>query len=424
MAHGIEYDVVIVGGGIAGCAAATLYGRRGARVALVERNPDPAAYKTVCTTFIQASATPTIERLGLAPRLEAAGAIRNAIDVWTRWGWIRPHLDEGYRGLRYGYNVRRETLDPMLRGLAAATPGVKLIAGASPSALRRDGQRVTGVVVRGRDGGERELRAPLVVGADGRGSRVAELAGVGASTKPHGRVGYFAHYRDVELANATHSQMWLIEPDAAFAFPHDDGVTILGVMVTRDKLPAFRSDPEGSLERVFEDLPEAPSLARGRRVSKVIGKLDMTNTSRPVARRGLAFIGDAAMASDPLWGVGCGFALQSAEWLVDRTADAVVAGSGVDAALAAYRRRHRLALAGHHFLMNDFATGRPLSPIERAMFAAAARDDGMARHLYDFATRQKGPTQFLAPWAVARAAWVNLRHRSDRPIEHEALAPA
>jgi hypothetical protein len=48
----------------------------------------------------------------------------------------------------------------------------------------------------------------------------------------------------------------------------------------------------------------------------------------------------------------------------------------------------------------------------------------MARHLYDFATRQKGPTQFLAPWAVARAAWVNLRHRSDRPIEHDALVPA
>lgn len=424
MADSTEYDVVIVGGSIAGCAAASLYGRRGARVALVERSADPSAYKTVCTTFIQASATPALERLGLVPKLEAAGAVRNAIDIWTRWGWIRPEFDESYGGQRYGYNVRRETLDPMLRALAAGTPGVELITGASATALQRDGQRVTGVVVRGRDGGERELRADLIVGADGRASRVAQMAGVKVSTKPHGRVAYFAHYRDVALTAGTRSQMWLLEPDLAYAFPHDDGVTILGAMVTREKLPAFRTDPHGSLERVFEGLPEAPSLAGSRRVSKLIGKLDMTNTSRPAASPGLALIGDAAMASDPLWGVGCGFALQSAEWLVDRTADAVLSGHGLDSALARYRRRHRQALAGHHFLMNDFASGRPLNLIERAMFAAAARDDAMARHLYDFGSRQRGPSQFLAPWAVARAAWVNARHRHDRPAERNIPLPA
>jgi 2-polyprenyl-6-methoxyphenol hydroxylase-like FAD-dependent oxidoreductase len=413
MAASADYDVVIVGAGIAGCTAAALYGRRGARVALIERHADPAAYKTVCTTFIQASATPVLERLGAVPRLEAAGAIRNAIDIWTRWGWIRPQLDGRYRGVRYGYNVRRETLDPTLRALAAATPGVELIAGASPTALRRDGGRVTGLVVRGRDGGERQLPARLVVGADGRGSRIAELAGVDASTRPHGRIAYFAHYRDVGLAAGSHSQMWLLEPDVAYVFPHDDGVTILAAMPARDKLPAFRADPEGSLESAFARLPGAPSLARARRVSKVIGKLDMTNTSRPAARPGLAFIGDAAMASDPLWGVGCGFALQTAEWLVDCTADAVVSGCGLDAALGRHRRRHRRALAGHHFLMSDFARGRPLNPIERTMFAAAARDDAMARHLYDYASRQSGPLRFLSPAAVARAGWVNLRHRHD-----------
>lgn len=424
MADNTEYDVVIVGGSIAGCAAAALYGRRGARVALVERNPDPAAYKTVCTTYIQASATPVLERLGLVPRLESAGAIRNAADIWTRWGWIRPVLDGGYGGQRYGYNVRRETLDPMLRALAAATPGVELMTGASASALQRDGRRVTGVVVSGPDGRERELRAPLVVGADGRGSRVAELAGVKASTKPHGRVAYFAHYRDVATSAGTHSQVWLLEPDVAYAFPQDDGVTILGAMVTRERLPAFRSDPQGSLERVFEGLPEAPSLAGARRVSKVIGKLDMTNTSRTAARDGVAFIGDAAMASDPLWGVGCGFALQSAEWLVERTADAVLSGRGLDSALARYRRRHRQALAGHHFMMNDFSSGRPLNPIERMMFAAAARDDAMCRHLYDFASRQQGVLEFLAPWAVARAAWVNARHGRGRPVQRDTPVPA
>ena len=37
----------------------------------------------------------------------------------------------------------------------------------------------------------------------------------------------------------------------------------------------------------------------------------------PVAP-GLALVGDAALATDPLFGVGCGWAFQTAEWLADR----------------------------------------------------------------------------------------------------------
>lgn len=425
MVASTDWDVVIVGGSIAGCTAATLYARRGARVALIERHADPGAFKTVCTSFIQASATPVLERLGVVPQLEAAGAVRNAVNIWTRWGWIRPDLDAGYRGLRHGYSVRRETLDPMLRALTAETPGVEMIAGASASELlRADGGRIAGVVVRARDGVTRELRARLVVGADGRGSRVAELAGVEAKTSPHGRIAYFAHYRDVGLAAGTDSQMWLLEPDISYVFPHDDGVTILAAMPARDKLPAFRSDPEGSLERAFEGLPDGPSLAGARRVSKVVGKLDMTNSSRPAARPGVAFVGDAAMACDPLWGVGCGFALQSAEWLVDCTADRMVSGHGLESALGRYRRRHQRALAGHHLLMSDFASGRPFNLIERTMFAAAARHNGAAQHLYNFGSRQIGPLRFLSPPAIARAALINARGRRNPAARPEATLAA
>ena len=49
------HDVVVVGASIAGSATATLFARAGARVALVERNPDPDAYKVACTHFLLAS---------------------------------------------------------------------------------------------------------------------------------------------------------------------------------------------------------------------------------------------------------------------------------------------------------------------------------------------------------------------------------
>ncbi len=124
----LDYDVVIVGAGIAGCAAATLFGRGRLKVALIERKADPEDYKKICTHFIQASATPVIQRLGLDHMIEAAGGIRNGAEIWTRWGWIRGSL-EGGRYPLYGYNIRRQKLDPMLRSIAASTPGVDFMPG-------------------------------------------------------------------------------------------------------------------------------------------------------------------------------------------------------------------------------------------------------------------------------------------------------
>jgi hypothetical protein len=59
----------------------------------------------------------------------------------------------------------------------------------------------------------------------------------------------------------------------------------------------------------------------------------------------------------------------------------------------------------------DYATGRDLNPIERLMFSAAARDSAAAAHVHAFGTRSIGPARFLAPPALARAAWVNARTR-------------
>ena len=115
-----DYDVVVAGASLAGCAAARLFALAGARVALVERRPDPAAYKVACTHQIQSSAVPAIERLGLAPLLARAGAARSRPAGWTpHGGWLlTPDAPAGY-------GITRRRLDPILRELAVETPGVE-----------------------------------------------------------------------------------------------------------------------------------------------------------------------------------------------------------------------------------------------------------------------------------------------------------
>jgi flavin-dependent dehydrogenase len=133
--------------------------------------------------------------------------------------------------------------------------------------------------------------------------------------------------------------------------------------------------------------------------------------SRTPTAPGLAFVGDAALTGDPLWGVGCGWALQSAQWLARAVAPAVTGRGDLDGALAAYARTHRRRLRGHQYLAADYARARPFNPVERLVFAAAARDEAMARHMYMFASRLIGPLRFLNPLVLARAALVNVTHR-------------
>jgi menaquinone-9 beta-reductase len=159
-------------------------------------------------------------------------------------------------------------------------------------------------------------------------------------------------------------------------------------------------------------LPDAPDLKRARPLDRPVLVKDYPSEWRPAVVQGMALIGDAQMSLDPLWGVGCGFAFQTAQWLVDCTASSLRSGAPLAPGLKRYARTVAQRLGGHRFLMVDFAKRRRFNAIERLMFSAAARDRQMARHLHAFGARLTSPMQFLSPRALLRATWVNLR-RSD-----------
>jgi flavin-dependent dehydrogenase len=408
------FDAVVVGASLAGCTAAVLLGRQGVKVALVERHAEPESHKALCTHYIQASALPVLERLGLDRRIEAAGGVRNPIEVYTPSGWVGFHL-EGEAGSvpDHGYNIRRVRLDPMLRELAAGTPGVEMRVGSSASGLIRSGGRISGVELGGPAGG-RTLRARLVVAADGRNSPLATMAGATTKSAPNCRFGVMAALRNVTLRRGATSQMWLIDGEAAYAFPNDDGVTVIACGGLKDSLERARERPFAALVERIEALPDAPGLERAELAGPVLMVRDFPSQWRAPVVDGMAFVGDALQSIDWVWGIGCGWAFQTGAWLSDSVATDLRSGADLSAGLRRYRRRCA-SLTGHRLLINDFARRRALNPVERLMFAAAAKDVGMARHLNRFGARIDGPSRFLAPTAIMRAAWVNLRHPVASP---------
>ena len=115
--------------------------------------------------------------------------------------------------------------------------------------------------------------------------------------------------------------------------------------------------------------------------------------------------------------IGCGWAFQSAEWLAEALSPALAGEHALAHGLRKYRRRHRRELLGHSLVAAEFARGKPPALPERLMFSAAARDPLLAAHTEAFAAREIRPSQFLAPWALARAARVNIAgrlHRAER----------
>jgi 2-polyprenyl-6-methoxyphenol hydroxylase-like FAD-dependent oxidoreductase len=384
-------------------------------VALLERSKDINVYKKVCTHYIQPNAVPTLKRLGLTDDIEAAGGIRNGGQAWTRWGWLGAGARKDDKA--YGYSIRREVLDPLLRSHAAATAGVDFRPGTTLRELIYHHDRIVGIRAEGPGHQQLEFRAQLIVGADGRNSRTAELAGVPGQVKANNRFMYFAYFRNLTLATGQRNQVWYLEPEVAYALPNDNSLTLLACALPKSKLAEFKQDTPGNFRRFFEGLPNGPNLQAAEQVSAVIGMLDMPLIYRQLVAPGLALVGDAALAPDPVWGNGVGWAIQTAAWLVDATAEALVEvqPDRLDQALERYRKQHQAAFGSRFAREADFAQARRFNIFERLIYSATMHNPRLGQYTGPHTTRLTNIRHFPPFKAIIRALLVNLTYREQVP---------
>jgi hypothetical protein len=243
--------------------------------------------------------------------------------------------------------------------------------------------------------------------------------------KPNGHFIYFAHYRNLHFSSGDRSQMWLLEPDAAYAFPNDDGVTLLTCMPSKEKLPAFKEDLEGSFARFFEGLPQGPCLAaRGasRRSwtppASSIARAPPPGAASPSSatrRSGRTPVGHRPGLGIPVRPPNGSRTKPPTPWPMAETS---TGGSQSTA-----RSTGRSSPGTNHRIISDFAAASPYNPVENLMFSAA-RDERAARHIHAFGSRRIGVRDYLAPMAVAYALLVNAWHRNGRRARRSEAAVA
>lgn len=409
-----DFDVVVVGASLAGCTSAILLAREGLKVAVVERHAQADAHKALCTHFIQASALPVMRRLGIDKLIEEAGGVRGNLEIHSPAGWISCQLHRQQDpDLHHGYSIRRKRLDPMMRQLAADTPGVTMLLGSSAKNLVQSGDRITGVELGGSQG-KGTLTARLVVAADGRLSSMATLAGVKAKSSPNLRFGVLAPMRNVDLQRGRLAQMWYTGTEVAYVFPNDDGVTLVAWMGLKEQFDSIQGRSLEALTERVRAMPEAPQLRQAELAGDLLVVKDYPNLWRPAVVRGMALVGDARMSLDYLQGVGCGWAMQSGAWLCDAVAADLKAGQDLGAGLERYRRQVA-TLNGHRFTINDFSRTRSLRTMQRLLFAASSKDIGLATQMSRLGARIDTPVHMLAPHVLLKAFWVHMTRREPLP---------
>ena len=314
---GNAYDVVIVGARVAGAATAMLLAAAGLRVLAFDRSR--YASDTVSTHALMRPAVLLLKKWGLLDRLKEAGtpAVRRTT-FWYSDGDDRNVVQVAIKP-RFGvdalYGPRRTVLDPILVDAARdagaeVRHGVRLI-----DVLRRGEDRVSGVVVQDEAGDVRRIEARLVIGADGRNSRVARH--VGAAPYVQGRYASsvaYGYFRDLPVDG----NRWYFRPGVgAGAIPTNHDETLLFVSVDRRQMGATaRALRSAFKNRLMECAPDVASRLRDARlVGKMWSFSGMEGFLRQPWGSGWALVGDAGYMSDPITAHGITNALRDAALL-------------------------------------------------------------------------------------------------------------
>jgi 2-polyprenyl-6-methoxyphenol hydroxylase-like FAD-dependent oxidoreductase len=234
------------------------------------------------------------------------------------------------------YAPRRTLLDPLLAG-AARDAGATVRYGTTVTGLlRRADGRVTGVVVRDRDGREQAERAPLVIGADGRSSLVA--GAVAAPLQYAGRKAsevLYSYWADLPVDGYT----WCYAPGVSSgAIPTNDGLTCVfagGRPETVRRL--VQTEGRAAAMQMLADRgPLGAPMAAARRVGNVRHVRGAPGHLRTPYGPGWALVGDAGYWKDPLSAHGMTAGMRDAELLARAVLQAPRPGRAQTDALADY----------------------------------------------------------------------------------------
>ncbi len=386
-------DVLVVGAGPAGCAAAIRLARGGRSVTVADRHPFPR--DKVCGDVLMPDALRVLADFGLCNSLQRRG--RSSAAVGILYGAGREfELAGEFLG------VPRRVLDTAMLE-AAQTAGARVVT-ARLAALGFGGG---GVVARGVSHVSRpvSIRAATVILATGADTSLPHAAGVGAPGPPNafGARRYLASDHDLDRLIVSYEGRML--PGYAWVFPVGPGLYNVGCGV----FAGPRGSAKPNLRQVFDGFVNGSPvvqrlLRRGAFVSPLHGAPLRCglNAPRVTDGRGVFAAGEAIGTTLPLLGEGIGKAMESGLLAADAAAAAlegrVTSGSWYHDTL---RARYGSTFDGYGRAQRRLGSRRMV-----ALFGGvAARSRRFRGRLEDVLRENRRPDQVLSITRLMMAPW-------------------
>ena len=338
-----DFDVVVIGGGPAGCSAEAILAEYGRRVLVLEREKFPRYH--VGESLIPFTYQP-LERLGLVARMKAS-AFQKKYSVL----FVSPNgraSQPFYFFNRYDretvaqtWQVLRSEFDQMLMEHARAR-GAEVLEKMTVKELLREGAKVTGVRAQTKSGEVVEYRAPMTLDCTGKEAFAAVRNGWRVKDPYLNKVAVWTYYqgskREAGVDEGQTTVAFVPEKGWFWHIPqHNDmvsvGVVAEGKYLSRDGV----RDPEKMfLREVNENLWIKEHLAVGRQVGPYYLTSEYSFHARHCGSEGLLLVGDAFCFLDPVFSSGLMLALKSGVMAGEAVHEALGAGDFTPERFAGY----------------------------------------------------------------------------------------
>jgi 2-polyprenyl-6-methoxyphenol hydroxylase-like FAD-dependent oxidoreductase len=413
-----RFDVIVVGARCAGAPLATMLARRGLRVCVVDKDRFPS--DTPSTHGIQPTGVQVLDRLGVLEELLKLSP--PMVRVRMCFEGDVAVIDDviGITGAPV-LSVRRPKLDHILID-AAAEAGADVRTQTAVTGLVVEGGRVGGVITP-----SGELRAPLVVGADGTRSSVARFAGAKEYHPTScGRLFIWAYYE----GDPSKGEMWMgkVGDYAYLVTPTDSGLTLIGACPSIDRREDVRRDREAVYETGLRGWPQLHAgVEAARREGPIHTMANMRGFFRPAAGPGWVLVGDAGHFKDPTPGQGIADALRQAERLAGMIESALDGSTEApDQILHEWWRWRDEDAWEMYWFAHDMGAAGPTPPLLRQVQRRIAGDKELLAATVRVFNHELRPSQAFPPAFALRTLGQALRSGSGkrRAILREARTAA
>ena len=392
-----DYDAIVVGARCAGSATAMLLARKGYRVLLVDRAEFPS--DTVSTHVIHATGVASLRRWGLLEQVVASGCPpidRYSFDFgpFTIAGTPR-----AVDGSSTAYAPRRTVLDKVLVDAAAAA-GAEVRERFTVEDVVVDDGVVVGV--RGhRDGGSTLVeRSRIVIGADGRNSRIAKsVRPEQYNEKPMLMWGYYSYWSGLSVDGFETT----VRPYRGWAAaPTNDGLTMLVAGWPAAEASAYKADVEANFMKTLDLSPEFADRVRSATREERFTGGGVPNFFRRPFGPGWALVGDAGYTRDPITAQGITDAFRDAELCAAALDDSFTGTRSFAEAMAEYQQSRDDQVLPIYEFTTQLATLAPPPPELQQVLGAVHGNQSAMDDFVSVTAGSVSPLEFFDPNNIGR----------------------